>query len=64
MFSVPAGVLNLKEQRDIVLTIAGQKPIGKPICNTNYPKGGYHKINFMAQKLLQVNSKYLETYLK
>lgn len=40
IFSVPSGVLSAEEQRDMMLMIAGQKPVGKPICEINSARQG------------------------
>ena len=32
-------MFNAEEQRDMMLMIGGQKPLGQPICKTNWPRG-------------------------
>ena len=38
-FLVPSGFLTIKEQRDMMLMIGGQKPDGPTICKKNWPRG-------------------------
>ena len=38
--SDPTGVFNESESLNVLRMIAGQKPVGEPICETNYARRG------------------------